>query len=254
VQTPAWLTTRGRPGAYSSVQPAPALQDDSGCPACEPPRDRVRVRSIQYSRTTSLRVIATLATPWCFLWARRLYARAHPASPLTALTAACTMRNRKKLLPCLVMAPSRRRCPLESSRESNPCRPPLPALAENARLRPASTPWPSPPPDPLPDASSATALPATAPPPPSPPGPAPRSVFPDAPASAADRPAAAPSSDYALKVLKRYNAAFCIYELAGYHSPLNITAGFTYVRLHGPEANKYQGSYNDDRLRWCPSD
>jgi uncharacterized protein YecE (DUF72 family) len=45
-------------------------------------------------------------------------------------------------------------------------------------------------------------------------------------------------------------SANCIYELAGYHSPLNVTADFTYVRLHGPEANKYQGSYDDDRLRW----
>jgi len=30
-----------------------------------------------------------------------------------------------------------------------------------------------------------------------------------------------------LEVLKRFNAAFCIYELAGYRSPLNVTA-----RLH----------------------
>jgi uncharacterized protein YecE (DUF72 family) len=53
-----------------------------------------------------------------------------------------------------------------------------------------------------------------------------------------------------IEVLKRFNAAFCIYELAGYHSPLYLTADFTYVRLHGPETNKYQGSYGDDRLRW----
>ena len=52
-----------------------------------------------------------------------------------------------------------------------------------------------------------------------------------------------------LEVLKGFNAAFCIYELAGYRSPLNVTADFIYVRLHGPEANKYQGSYNEDRLR-----
>jgi uncharacterized protein YecE (DUF72 family) len=52
-----------------------------------------------------------------------------------------------------------------------------------------------------------------------------------------------------IEVLKRFNAAFCIYELAGYHSPLNLTADFAYVRLHGPETNKYQGSYEDDRLR-----
>jgi uncharacterized protein YecE (DUF72 family) len=53
-----------------------------------------------------------------------------------------------------------------------------------------------------------------------------------------------------IDVLTQFNAAFCIYELAGYHSPLTVTADFTYVRLHGPETNKYQGSYTDDRLRW----
>jgi len=51
------------------------------------------------------------------------------------------------------------------------------------------------------------------------------------------------------RVLRRYNAAFCIYELAGYHSPLEITADFAYVRLHGPTAGKYQGSYTDAQLR-----
>ncbi len=50
-------------------------------------------------------------------------------------------------------------------------------------------------------------------------------------------------------ILKKFNAAFCIYELAGYHSPLNITADFAYVRLHGPEIGKYQGSYSEERLR-----
>jgi uncharacterized protein YecE (DUF72 family) len=45
------------------------------------------------------------------------------------------------------------------------------------------------------------------------------------------------------QILRRYNAAFCIYELAGYHSPFEITADFTYVRLHGP-GEKYQGSYS----------
>jgi uncharacterized protein YecE (DUF72 family) len=50
-------------------------------------------------------------------------------------------------------------------------------------------------------------------------------------------------------VLKKFNAAFCIYELAGYHSALNITADFAYVRLHGPGAGKYQGSYSNEQLR-----
>jgi uncharacterized protein YecE (DUF72 family) len=50
------------------------------------------------------------------------------------------------------------------------------------------------------------------------------------------------------RVLSRFNAAFCIYELAGYHSPVNVTSDFAYVRLHGPAAGKYQGRYSDDRL------
>jgi uncharacterized protein YecE (DUF72 family) len=51
------------------------------------------------------------------------------------------------------------------------------------------------------------------------------------------------------RLLERYNAAFCIYELAGYHSPFDVTADFAYVRLHGPEAGKYQGRYSHAQLR-----
>jgi uncharacterized protein YecE (DUF72 family) len=50
------------------------------------------------------------------------------------------------------------------------------------------------------------------------------------------------------EVLRRHNAAFCIYELAGFLSPLENTANFTYIRLHGP-GNKYQGDYGRDTLR-----
>jgi uncharacterized protein YecE (DUF72 family) len=49
-------------------------------------------------------------------------------------------------------------------------------------------------------------------------------------------------------LLARFNAAFCIYELAGYHSPITVTANFAYVRLHGPGPGKYQGSYDNERL------
>lgn len=56
------------------------------------------------------------------------------------------------------------------------------------------------------------------------------------------------------RILEKFNTAFCIYELAGYQAPLEITADFTYVRLHGPAAGKYQGSYSDEKLsewaRW----
>jgi uncharacterized protein YecE (DUF72 family) len=43
-------------------------------------------------------------------------------------------------------------------------------------------------------------------------------------------------------VLTKHNVAFCIYELAHHLTPLEVTADFVYVRLHGPE-EKYQGSY-----------
>jgi len=50
------------------------------------------------------------------------------------------------------------------------------------------------------------------------------------------------------EVLERHNAAFCIYDLAGFQSPAEVTADFTYVRLHGP-GNKYQGDYSQKDLR-----
>jgi uncharacterized protein YecE (DUF72 family) len=50
-------------------------------------------------------------------------------------------------------------------------------------------------------------------------------------------------------VLRRRNAAFCIYELAGFMTPLELTGDWTYIRLHGPTRNKYQGSYSEEQLR-----
>ena len=49
-------------------------------------------------------------------------------------------------------------------------------------------------------------------------------------------------------ILSRHNAAFCIYDLAGYQSGYEVTADFTYVRLHGP-GGAYQGSYSEEALR-----
>lgn len=49
-------------------------------------------------------------------------------------------------------------------------------------------------------------------------------------------------------ILRRHNAAFCMYELNGFHSPAPITADFTYIRLHGP-GGPYQGSYSQETLR-----
>ncbi|MCU1229391.1 MAG: hypothetical protein JWO97_2275 [Acidobacteria bacterium] len=59
-------------------------------------------------------------------------------------------------------------------------------------------------------------------------------------------------TDAVFELLQKYNAAFCIYELAGYHSPIELTADWTYVRLHGPTTFKYQGSYSDRQLaKWA---
>jgi uncharacterized protein YecE (DUF72 family) len=48
-------------------------------------------------------------------------------------------------------------------------------------------------------------------------------------------------------LLMRHKAAFCIYELAGRLSPLEVTADFVYLRLHGPGA-AYRGSYDEEDL------
>jgi len=49
------------------------------------------------------------------------------------------------------------------------------------------------------------------------------------------------------RILRRHNAAFCIFEIAGFRSGFEITANFTYVRLHGP-GGAYQGSYPQQTL------
>ena len=51
---------------------------------------------------------------------------------------------------------------------------------------------------------------------------------------------------YAL--LRRHNAAFCIYQLAGFEAPRVLTADFAYIRLHGPAGYAYGGSYTDPDL------
>ena len=48
--------------------------------------------------------------------------------------------------------------------------------------------------------------------------------------------------------LARHNAAFCIWELAGARSPVEVTADWTYIRLHGP-GGPYQGSYDRHTLQ-----
>ncbi|MDR6764416.1 uncharacterized protein YecE (DUF72 family) [Flavobacterium sp. 2755] len=50
-------------------------------------------------------------------------------------------------------------------------------------------------------------------------------------------------------LLKKHNVGFCIYELAGHLSPLEITADFVYLRLHGPTSDKYRGNYSGQALK-----
>jgi uncharacterized protein YecE (DUF72 family) len=54
-------------------------------------------------------------------------------------------------------------------------------------------------------------------------------------------------TDEIYAILRAHNAAYCIYELAGFQTPLEITADFTYIRLHGP-LGRYQGSYSAEAL------
>jgi uncharacterized protein YecE (DUF72 family) len=49
------------------------------------------------------------------------------------------------------------------------------------------------------------------------------------------------------ELLGKHNAGYCIFHLAGQTSPVQVTADFAYVRLHGP-GGKYQGSYNNAAL------
>ncbi|MDQ2843941.1 MAG: DUF72 domain-containing protein [Acidobacteriota bacterium] len=49
------------------------------------------------------------------------------------------------------------------------------------------------------------------------------------------------------RLLSEFRAAHCAFDLAGYQSPLHVTADFTYLRLHGP-GGKYQGTYSEEAL------
>jgi uncharacterized protein YecE (DUF72 family) len=51
-----------------------------------------------------------------------------------------------------------------------------------------------------------------------------------------------------LDLLAHHKVAYCAFHLAGEHSPLEVTADFAYIRLHGP-GGKYQGSYDDPALQ-----
>jgi uncharacterized protein YecE (DUF72 family) len=52
-------------------------------------------------------------------------------------------------------------------------------------------------------------------------------------------------------LLRKHNAALCIYDFASNPTPLEVTADFT-VRLHGPGKAKYAGSYPVETLeKWA---
>ncbi|GAB4377964.1 MAG: DUF72 domain-containing protein [Calditrichia bacterium] len=50
------------------------------------------------------------------------------------------------------------------------------------------------------------------------------------------------------QLLNQYGVAFCIFEIGGVMSPIEITADFIYLRLHGP-GEKYQGCYDEQTLK-----
>jgi uncharacterized protein YecE (DUF72 family) len=48
-------------------------------------------------------------------------------------------------------------------------------------------------------------------------------------------------------LLALHNTGYCIFDLAGFQSPIEVTTDLVYIRLHGP-GGKYQGSYSDAAL------
>lgn len=49
-------------------------------------------------------------------------------------------------------------------------------------------------------------------------------------------------------ILEARNHALCFYDFKTYQSPEIVTADFVYIRLHGPNAEAYSGSYSDNAL------
>lgn len=53
------------------------------------------------------------------------------------------------------------------------------------------------------------------------------------------------------RLLEAHGAAYCVMSGANLPCILRVTAGFAYVRMHGPDHDHlYGGSYSDDDLRW----
>lgn len=49
------------------------------------------------------------------------------------------------------------------------------------------------------------------------------------------------------ELLSHYRTGYCIFDLAGFQSPIEVTTDLVYIRLHGP-GGKYQGSYSREAL------
>jgi uncharacterized protein YecE (DUF72 family) len=54
--------------------------------------------------------------------------------------------------------------------------------------------------------------------------------------------------DDVFDLLRAYNIGFCISDFNKTLTPLEVTADYAYVRLHGPKG-RYRGSYTDEQLR-----
>ncbi|MEJ0000080.1 MAG: DUF72 domain-containing protein [Verrucomicrobiota bacterium] len=55
--------------------------------------------------------------------------------------------------------------------------------------------------------------------------------------------------DEVYDLLRGAGAALCWWDLKGAQSPREMTADFLYLRLHGPQAAAYRGSYPDAQLK-----
>ena len=51
------------------------------------------------------------------------------------------------------------------------------------------------------------------------------------------------------RILRKHNAAFCIFQISGFISGFHLTSDIAYVRLHGPDG-AYQGSYPESALQY----
>lgn len=56
-------------------------------------------------------------------------------------------------------------------------------------------------------------------------------------------------NDEIYEILKKHRIALCITDLNGKLSPEELTAKFTYIRLHGPK-KAYRGSYGSELNKW----